>query len=172
MNSSVIRRVRHLAAFFILPLLFSCSEGSPDFRMMSFNVRYINDAIDTGQTNWESRKGPVLKLLKDKMPDVIGFQEPRREQVDFIVAGLPMYGHIELGRDHGISEDGGEHLMIMYIKDKYDLTDSGFWVTAMLQDDGLKLFQIKLYGQNCKISKLLGYNDIKDILIWKISEEL
>ena len=33
-------------------------------------------------------------------------------------------------------------------------------------------FQIKLYGQNCKISKLLGYNDIKDILIWKISEEL
>ena len=130
MNSSVIRRVRHLAAFFILPLLFSCSEGSPDFRMMSFNVRYINDAIDTGQTNWESRKGPVLKLLKDKMPDVIGFQEPRREQVDFIVAGLPMYGHIELGRDYGISEDGGEHLMIMYIKDKYDLTDSGsFWMS-------------------------------------------
>lgn len=33
-------------------------------------------------------------------------------------------------------------------------------------------FQIKLYGQNCKISKLLGYNNIKDILIWKISEEL
>ncbi len=27
-----------------------------------------------------------------------------------------------------------------------DLTDSGFWVTAMLQDDGLKLFQIKLYA--------------------------
>ena len=32
--------------------------------------------------------------------------------------------------------------------------------------------QIKLYGDNYKISMLKGYNEVKEELIWKISEDL
>lgn len=130
MGKNIIGAMYRLLAALILPVMASCSESSPDFRMMSFNVRYINETIDTGQTNWEARKGPVLELVKDKRPDVIGFQEPRKAQVDFLVSGLPEYGHVELGRDQGASPDGGEHLMIMYLTEKYYLADSGsFWMS-------------------------------------------
>ena len=61
---------------------------------------------------------------------MIGFQEPKRPQLDYLVEHLPEYGHVEMGRDCGVKPDGGEHLMVMYLKGKYDLLDWGhFWLS-------------------------------------------
>lgn len=36
----------------------------------------------------------------------------------------------------------------------------------------IRNFEIKLYGENWKISKLKNFDEIKDQLIWEISEEI
>lgn len=111
-------------------LLMSCAPKAENFRMMSFNIRYVNEAIDTGILHWNARKGPALRMIRELSPDVIGFQEPHRPQVDFLTDSLPGYGHVELGRDEGVRPGGGEHLMIMYNTDKYEMTDHGsFWMS-------------------------------------------
>ena len=110
--------------------MVSCTPGTEHFRMLSFNIRYVNESIDTGALHWNVRKGPALRLIRELAPDVIGFQEPRAGQVEFLVDSLPGYGHVELGRDEGVRPDGGEHLMVMYRTDKYEMTDHGtFWMS-------------------------------------------
>lgn len=69
-------------------------------------------------------------MIRDVRPDVIGFQEPRRQQVAYLVEQLPEYGHIEMGRDFGAKDDPGEHLMIMYLRERYELLDHGhYWLS-------------------------------------------
>lgn len=66
-------------------------------------------------------------MIRRERPDVIGFQEPKRPQLDYLIEQLPEYGHVEMGRDYGVKSDGGEHLMVMYLRDKYELLDWGYY---------------------------------------------
>lgn len=45
-------------------------------------------------------------------------------------------------------------------------------ITKKNIQDEIDKFEIKLYGNNWKISMLQGYQDIREQLIWKISETL
>lgn len=106
----------------------SCADEER-LKLLSFNIRYIND-IDTGSLAWDQRREACVRLIEDASPDIIGFQEPKAPQVAYLTESLPQYGHVEMGRDAGIKPDGGEHLMIMYDKRKYELKDNGhFWLS-------------------------------------------
>lgn len=70
-------------------------------------------------------------MIADQKPDVIGFQEPRDSQIDDLISGLPQYGYLKIGRDTGAKPNPGEHLMVMYLKDKYTLVDSEhYWLST------------------------------------------
>lgn len=101
-----------------------------ELKLLSYNIRYIGAPGDEGDFAWDARKEASIGMIRDVKPDIIGFQEPRRQQVAYLVEQLPEYGHIATGRDLGAREDPGEHLMIMYLRKKYELVDHGhFWLS-------------------------------------------
>lgn len=121
---------KRIYVIFLAAVLCAVSCSRPErLGLLSFNVRYVNQQ-DTGVLSWDSRKAAAVCLVRDIAPDIIGFQEPKAPQVAFLTESLPGYGHVELGRDAGVKPDGGEHLMIMYRNDKYELLDQGhFWMS-------------------------------------------
>ena len=78
--------------------------------VMSFNIRY--GTANDGPDRWELRRGQLLDLLKAENPDVIGVQEALHFQIDEILAALPEYRMVGVGRSDG--GQGGEHAAILY----------------------------------------------------------
>lgn len=99
-------------------------------KLMSFNIRYYKPGAD-GDNCWENRREGVLKMLRAESPDIVGFQEPHRPQVDFLKVNMSDYATLDMGVDSDAnivkSPDGGAHLMIMYRKARFILLDSGFF---------------------------------------------
>lgn len=69
-----------------------------ELKLMSFNIRYYKPGVD-GDNCWENRREGVLKMLRAEDPDIIGFQEPHRPQVDFLRVNMNDYASLDMGRD-------------------------------------------------------------------------
>lgn len=101
-------------------------------KVMSFNVLAESNKPEEeaakGDKSWGERKGPILKMLRQEMPDVIGFNEPRLSQVRFLIDSLPEYSHLEQAVRDPLEES--MHNMVMYRTDRFDMVDSGlFWLS-------------------------------------------
>ncbi len=93
-------------------------------RVMSFNIRCLGVGNDT----WEDRIGIVTETMVKSKADSIGVQEATTDWMKTLRAELKDYASVGVGRDDG--KDGGEHSAIFYLKDKYNLIDSGtFWLS-------------------------------------------
>lgn len=111
----------------------AAAAAKADLKLMSFNIRYYKPGAD-GDNGWVARRAACLEMIRAESPDVIGFQEPHRPQIDYLKVNLPEYAEVDMGRDAATDiekkPDGGEHLMIMYRRSKYILLDSGFfWIS-------------------------------------------
>ena len=93
------------------------AAAKADLKLMSFNIRYYKPGAD-GDNGWVARRTACLEMIRAESPDVIGFQEPHRPQIDYLKVNLPEYAEVDMGRDAATDiekkPDGGEHLMIMY----------------------------------------------------------
>lgn len=95
-----------------------------DIKIISFNV------LCYGPDNmfWKDRKGMVTDILRKNMPDSFGLQESHYEWMQAVCEALPEYDYVGVGRDDGAN--GGEFSPVFYLKDKYDVVDSGtFWLS-------------------------------------------
>ena len=94
-------------------------------RIMTFNVRYSN----VGKESREDRVDIVTKTMLDSNADSIGVQEAVPEWMDDFKEILSdKYAYVGVGRDDGDNE--GEYSAIFYLKDKYEVEDSGtFWLS-------------------------------------------
>jgi len=79
-------------------------------KLMSFNVRF--GAADDGPNHWRHRREAVVDLIDRRGEDFVGLQEALRFQIDEIVAGVPRYAFVGVGRDDG--QDAGEFCAILY----------------------------------------------------------
>lgn len=95
-------------------------------KLMSYNIRGTGHTGDTGELVWDIRKEASIAMIARERPDVIGFQEPKNEQVTWLTEHLPDYAHVSAGRDQGVSSEG-EHLPVMWLREKYDLVDWGYY---------------------------------------------
>ena len=68
-----------------------------ELKLMSYNIRYAGAKDDTGEKAWEARREASLTMIRRERPDVIGFQEPRTPQVDYLLERLDEYGHVLAG---------------------------------------------------------------------------
>jgi len=92
--------------------------------VLSFNIRY-GTARD-GKNHWDRRRESVIRLLRDQNSDVVGLQEALRFQIDVILAAMPEYGDVGVGRDDGQTQ--GEYCGILYRRSRFTVADSGtFW---------------------------------------------
>lgn len=88
-------RVVHVTAALVLSA--ALHAAAPDsVNVMSFNIRY--GTADDGPNRWELRRGHMFELLRAEAPDILGLQEALHFQLDEIVAALPDYRMVGVGR--------------------------------------------------------------------------
>ena len=103
---------------------FEEKQGEDTIRVMSFNIRCTNVGNDT----WEDRIGIVTQTMVNSKADSIGVQEATPEWMATLREELTDYASVGVGRDDG--DNQGEFAAIFYLKDKYNLIDSGnFWLS-------------------------------------------
>jgi len=92
--------------------------------LMSFNVRY--GTANDGENSWPARRSLLFDVIRDQNADVIGLQEALASQIDEILAAVPLYGVIGVGRDDAARK--GEYAAILYRRDRFHVAQSGtFW---------------------------------------------
>ena len=93
---------------------------------MTYNIRYNNPG--DGVNAWPNRRDRLAALVRFQAPDVVGFQEALRGQIDDLAERLPGYEWVGVGRDDGA--DGGEFSPVFYRSDRVELLDHGtFWLS-------------------------------------------
>ena len=122
---------------------------SQDMTIMSYNVKISGDGLRAN----EKRLPLIIETILTESPDSFGLQEADKAWVDGIAAGLSDYAYIAKYRDDGISE--GESTAIFYLKDKYELVDSGFfWLSATPDTPSL--------GWDAACNRITSYAILKD----------
>jgi endonuclease/exonuclease/phosphatase family metal-dependent hydrolase len=92
--------------------------------VMSFNVRY-GTARD-GENGWTARRDLLFQVIRHEDADLVGLQEALDFQVREIVAALPTYAVVGVGRDDGLKE--GEYSAILFRRDRLHVAEAGtFW---------------------------------------------
>ncbi len=125
--------VKNYISFFIALIMAFMGFGLPNpevkqnpqegcTRIMTFNIRY---------DEFFERRNYVPTLIREYLPDSIGIQECTYNWYVDLIAMLPEYGFVGVGREGGDrSIDCGEMSAVLYRKDKYTLVDSGtFWLS-------------------------------------------
>ncbi len=129
------RRDRVLAVFLVCLALAAALSAAAQtaaqtrppcqqLRVMTFNIRY--GTAPDGEDQWSKRKGLVFGVLGKHQPDVVGLQEALRFQIEEILAAVPGYSFLGVGRDDG--KAAGEHTAILYRTDRLKVSRHGdFW---------------------------------------------
>ena len=74
------------------------------------------------------RRDLLLDVIREQAADVIGLQEALDFQIDEIVAAIPAFGVIGVGRDDGARK--GEYAAILFRRDRFQVSDAGtFWLS-------------------------------------------
>ncbi len=104
----------------------SFAQNEAHLNVMTFNIRYDNP--EDGEHNWKQRKAAAAELILSVDADLIGTQEVLINQLDDLLALLPDYLHIGVGREDGI--DKGEFSAILFKKTRFEVIESGtFWLS-------------------------------------------
>lgn len=120
-----------------------------DMKIMSYNVKITGDGLRSN----ENRLPYIVDTILGEMPDSFGLQEADKAWVDSISAELSDYACIAKYRDDGVSE--GESSPIFYLKDKYELVDSGFFWLSETPD-------VPSLGWDAACNRITSYAILKD----------
>jgi endonuclease/exonuclease/phosphatase family metal-dependent hydrolase len=92
--------------------------------VMSFNIR-LGTAKD-GENHWTARREMLFDVIREQDADLVGLQEAFAFQIDEIMAAVPMYAVVGVGRDDGAR--AGEYSAILFRKDRLQVAEAGtFW---------------------------------------------
>ncbi|MDO8836414.1 MAG: endonuclease/exonuclease/phosphatase family protein [Vicinamibacterales bacterium] len=101
------------------------APGEP-LTVMSFNIRY--GTANDGDNHWLKRREQLFELLRAQRADVIGVQEALRGQLDEILAAVPGYAYVGVGRADG--RQAGEYAAVLYRTDRFQVRRSDtFWLS-------------------------------------------
>ena len=92
--------------------------------VMTFNIRY--GTAKDGENDWSARRSMLFEVVRDANADLIGLQEALDFQIDEILAAVPGYAVVGVGRDDGAEK--GEYSAILFRKDRFHVAEAGtFW---------------------------------------------
>ncbi|HSL24158.1 MAG TPA: endonuclease/exonuclease/phosphatase family protein [Vicinamibacterales bacterium] len=129
MPASRRRASRFVALLLLAPITPNASQerAREPLTVMTFNIRY--GTADDGENRWSRRREMVFEVIRQQDPDVLGLQEALDAQIDEIIAALPDYAVVGVGRDDG--RDGGEYSAILYRKSRLHVAEAGtFWLSS------------------------------------------
>ncbi len=100
----------------------------PNIVIGSCNVRCTSQKDDIQGDGWDARKQWLCSFIEFMSPDVLGTQEVTYKQKTDMLAALPDYDCIGVGRNDGKTK--GEHVLIFYRRDRFNLLKHGdFWLS-------------------------------------------
>ena len=92
--------------------------------VLTFNIRY--GTANDGPNHWTNRREFLMEVIRKEDADIIGLQEALDAQIREIVAAIPAYAVVGVGRDDGKTR--GEYAAILFRRDRLHVSDSGtFW---------------------------------------------
>jgi endonuclease/exonuclease/phosphatase family metal-dependent hydrolase len=113
-----------LLLFWVQLALPAAGLASEPLTVMSFNIRY-GTAAD-GENQWTARRQMLFDLLREQDADIVGLQEALDFQIREIVAAVPGYAVVGVGRDDARAH--GEYSAILFKADRLRVADAGtFW---------------------------------------------
>ena len=113
----------------------SAKQPEATLHVMTFNIRM--DTKEDGANQWSNRKDLAADLVKFHEVDIFGAQEVLNHQLNDLLARLPEYSYVGVGREDGKTK--GEYAPIFYKKDRFSLEDSGnFWLAEDMNAVGKK----------------------------------
>ena len=134
--------------FAVLPL------SAESLYVGEFNIRYDNEKDTEQGDGWEVRCPVVCDILKVESFDIFGSQEVLHNQLEDILAALPEYGYVGVGRNDGKTE--GEYAAIFYKMDRIKCLSSGhFWLSETPEIVGSK-------GWDAKYPRICTWGQFKD----------
>ena len=112
----------------VVMALFAIIASAQELNVGSFNVRLLSKGDYKKHNGWDLRKGYLCDMINLEAFDVFGAQEVKKPQLDDMLAMLPDYRYVGVGRDDGATK--GEYSPVFYRKDKFKLLNSGtFWLS-------------------------------------------
>ena len=120
----------------LLVALFALSASAQELNVGSFNIRNDRPFKEGDERKrdyatydgWNDRRQQLCDMINLEAFDIFGSQEVRKHQLDDMLAMLPDYDYIGVGRDFG--DDRGEFSPILYRKDVLEKLDGGtFWLS-------------------------------------------
>lgn len=116
--------------FFLCAMMaiFAFTASTQELNVGSINVRLLARGDYKKHNGWDERKGYLCDLINLEAFDIFGAQEVKKQQLDDMLAALPDYAYIGVGRDDG--KEKGEYSPVFYRKKEYKLLESGtFWLS-------------------------------------------
>ena len=108
----------------------SARAATEKIRIMSYNIPMGNILVTdgNGRNTWENRCAVIHQYLADVAPDLLGMQEPVRQELCDILRGIPNYAMVGTARNDGA--ESGEYTPIIYRTDRFRVLDTGnYWLT-------------------------------------------
>ena len=96
--------------------------------VMTYNI--FHDAGDPtrGVPPWLQRRDAVVGLIRSEAPDVLGLQEAKVWQVDWLLSELPEYAAVARGPYADAGVEDAETTAILFLRERFALRESGhFW---------------------------------------------
>jgi len=117
-------------ALFVLVFAGLNSANAEELTVATFNVRYHNEGDSINGNGWKQRCPVICGLIRFNDFQIFGAQEVLHDQLLDMLADLPEYNYVGVGRDDGKTK--GEYAPIFYQKDKFKVLKSGhFWLSEI-----------------------------------------
>ena len=140
-----------------LPLTANCQTSDAQkcqIRWGTFNIRLQNDGDERAGLGWSVRKDRVANYIKRNHIEVVGMQEVLHAQLEDLLARLPEYDYVGVGRHDG--KQGGEYSPVFFLKDKFEVLEKGnFWLSETPDVPGSK-------GWDAALERIASYAKLKD----------
>lgn len=108
--------------------LFAFTAVAQELNVASFNIRQNNRGDYKSNNGWAQRRDVLCDMINFEAFEIFGVQEAKPEQLQDMVARMPDYKYIGVGRDDGKTK--GEHSAIFYRKGDFKVIDHGtFWLS-------------------------------------------
>lgn len=126
-------RMFRVIGFFVLGLLlinFSPlqSQVSDSFQLKVLTLNMRVDIAADSLNNWRYRRDSIASFIHTEAFDLIGSQEVLHSQLEDLLARLPGYDYLGVGRLDG--QKRGEYSAIFYRRDRFTVIESGnFWLS-------------------------------------------
>ena len=94
-------------------------------RVMTFNIRFENDR--DGNNAWNYRRDLVVKLIEQYSPDILGTQEGRVSQLDYLEENLSDY---QMHAPSRVLDDTCQYPTLFFRKDLFRIMEGNeFWLS-------------------------------------------